>query len=42
LPTVNLELPVLPPAPKLPEISTSIKAVLKTAELIGKIICIVK
>lgn len=42
LPTVHLELPVLPPAPKLPEISTSIKGALKTAEVIGKIICIVK
>ncbi len=42
LPTVNLELPVLPPAPKLPEISNTLKATLKTAELIWKIICIVK
>ncbi|MCF7835358.1 VCBS repeat-containing protein, partial [Candidatus Gracilibacteria bacterium] len=42
LPNVQLELPVLPPAPKLPKLPNELKATLKTAEVIGKILCIVK
>lgn len=42
LPNIEMELPVLPPAPKLPQIPNEIKATLKTAEIIWKILCIVK
>lgn len=42
IPRVKMSLPVLPPAPKIPEIPKEITAVLKLAETLGKIYCIVK
>lgn len=42
IPTIKMDLPVLPPAPKIPKIIPEINAVLKVADFIGKIFCIVK
>ncbi len=42
IPSIKLDLPVLPPAPKIPKIMPEIKAILKVANFIGKIFCIVK
>lgn len=42
IPSVNIDLPVLPPAPKIPKILPEINGVLKVADFIGKIFCIVK
>ena len=42
IPNIDLKLPVLPPAPKIPKILPSISAILKVADFIGKIFCIVK
>ena len=42
IPSIKMDLPVLPPAPKIPNIMPEINAVLKVADFIGKIFCIVK
>lgn len=42
IPSVNIDLPVLPPAPKIPKIMPEINGVLKVADFVGKIFCIVK
>jgi hypothetical protein len=42
IPSVKIDLPVLPPAPKIPKIIPEISAVLNVAKFIGKIFCIVK
>ncbi len=42
IPNVKLELPLLPPAPKIPKLPNEIKAAINTAEIVGKILCIVK
>lgn len=42
IPSIKMDLPVLPPAPKIPKILPEISAVLKVADFIGKIFCIVK
>lgn len=42
IPNIDLELPILPPAPKIPKILPEISVVLKVADFIGKIFCIVK
>ncbi len=42
IPSIKIDLPVLPPAPKIPKILPEINAVLKVADFIGKIFCIVK
>ena len=42
IPSIKMELPVLPPAPKIPEILPEISAVLNVGEFIGKVFCIVK
>ncbi len=42
IPSINIDLPVLPPAPKIPNIVPEINGVLKVADFIGKIFCIVK
>lgn len=42
IPTIKMNLPVLPPAPKIPKILPEINAILKVATFIGKIFCIVK
>jgi hypothetical protein len=42
IPQVNLELPVLPPAPKLPAISSAIQGALTAAEFVAKIFCLIK
>lgn len=42
IPSIKVDLPVLPPAPKIPKIMPEINAVLKVADFIGKIFCIVK
>jgi len=42
IPSIKMDLPVLPPAPKIPKIIPEINAILKVADFIGKIFCIVK
>ena len=42
IPEIELELPMLPPAPEVPKIPWSIEAMVKAADLIWKIMCIVK
>ncbi|MEI6118597.1 MAG: hypothetical protein WCP92_05225 [bacterium] len=42
IPSIKMDLPVLPPAPKIPKIMPEISAILKVADFIGKIFCIVK
>jgi len=42
IPSIKMDLPVLPPAPKISKILPEINAVLKIADFIGKIFCIVK
>ena len=42
IPEVELELPMLPPAPEVPKIPWAIEAIIKAADLIWKIMCIVK
>lgn len=42
IPSIKMDLPVLPPAPKIPKILPEINAILKIADFIGKIFCIVK
>jgi len=42
IPSIKMDLPVLPPAPKIPKILPEINAILKVADFIGKIFCIVK
>lgn len=42
IPSVKIDLPVLPPAPKIPKILPEINGILKVAEFIGKVFCIVK
>lgn len=42
IPSINIDLPVLPPTPKIPNIVPEINGVLKVADFIGKIFCIVK
>ena len=42
IPSFKMDLPVLPPAPKIPKILPEINGVLKVADFIGKIFCIVK
>jgi len=42
IPSIKIDLPILPPAPKIPKILPEINAVLKVADFIGKIFCIVK
>lgn len=42
LPTLELELPVLPPAPRIPRLMPEIKTVLDITDAAGKIYCIIK
>lgn len=42
IPKVKLSLPILPPAPKIPELPKQITSILKLAEKLGQIYCIVK
>ena len=42
IPEVELELPILPPAPELPKLPDKIEGIIKIANLIWKIYCIVK
>jgi len=42
IPSIKIDLPVLPPAPKIPKILPEINGILKVADFIGKIFCIVK
>jgi hypothetical protein len=42
IPTIKMDLPVLPPAPKIPKILPEIDGILNIAEFVGKIFCIVK
>ncbi len=42
IPSIKMDLPVLPPAPKIPKILPEINGILKVAEFIGKVFCIVK
>jgi len=42
IPSVKMSLPVLPPAPKIPKLIPEINGILKAAEFIGKVFCIVK
>jgi len=42
IPSIKMDLPVLPPAPKIPRILPAIDSILKIADFIGKIFCIVK
>lgn len=42
IPSIKMDLPVLPPAPKIPKILPEISSILKVADFIGKIFCIVK
>jgi len=42
LPTLELELPVLPPAPRIPQLSPEIKTVLDITDAVGQIYCIIK
>ena len=42
IPTVEFELPLLPPAPKIPELPNKIKTAIKAAEIVWKILCIIK
>lgn len=42
IPTIKMQLPVLPPAPKIPKILPEINAILKVADFIGKVFCIIK
>ena len=42
IPSIKMELPMLPPAPKIPNIIPEINGVLKVAEFIGKVFCIIK
>lgn len=42
IPTITMQLPVLPPAPKIPKILPEINAILKVGKFIGKVFCIVK
>ncbi len=42
IPSVQMELPLLPPAPKIPRLPNEITTMIKAAEIIGKILCIVK
>ena len=42
IPEVEIELPILPPAPELPELPNKIEGIIKLADVIGKIYCIVK
>ncbi|MBP7847682.1 hypothetical protein KA013_00460 [Patescibacteria group bacterium] len=39
---IDLELPTLPPPPKLPKIAPAIKVVVKIADFIGTLLCLVK
>ena len=42
IPSIKMNLPVLPPAPKIPKILPEINGILKVASFIGKVFCIVK
>ncbi len=42
IPSVKMELPLLPPAPKIPKLPNEISVAIEAAEVIGKILCIVK
>ncbi len=42
IPSIQMDLPVLPPAPKIPKIIPEINGILKVATFIGKVFCIVK
>lgn len=42
IPSIKMDLPVLPPAPKIPKILPEIHGIIKVADFIGKIFCIVK
>ena len=42
IPEVEIELPILPPAPEIPKIPNQIEALVKFANLVWKIYCIVK
>ena len=42
IPEIELELPILPPAPELPKLPNQIEALIKVADMIWKIYCIVK
>ncbi len=42
IPEVEIELPILPPAPEMPKLPNKIESLIKVADLIWKIYCIVK
>ena len=42
IPEVDIELPILPPAPELPKLPNKIEWIIKFANIVGKIYCIVK
>ena len=42
IPSIKMDLPVLPPAPKIPKIAPEITTILNVAKFIGKVFCIVK
>ncbi|MDO4713774.1 MAG: hypothetical protein Q4B28_03895 [bacterium] len=42
LPHVKMQLPILPPAPKIPALPDKLSSILKIAEDLGKILCIIK
>lgn len=42
IPEIELDLPILPPAPELPKLPNQLEALIKVADLIWKIYCIVK
>lgn len=42
IPSIKINLPVLPPAPKIPKILPEINAILNVAKYIGKVFCIIK
>ena len=42
IPDVEIELPILPPAPEIPRLPNKIEWIIKFANIVGKIYCIVK
>lgn len=42
IPSIKMDLPILPPAPKIPKLPSEINVILKVADFIGKVFCIVK
>jgi hypothetical protein len=42
IPQVKLKLPILPPAPKIPELPNQITVMVKIAKILSNILCIIK